>query len=181
VPDYVRPHLASLGIAGFRIPHWDAGPGDHVVAGHDLPELSFVTYATHDHPAVAAMWEAFRATAADPAAGPEAVHGARRNLRLLSEFAGLPLPANESAWTMYSDAVKWALLEALLASRSRRAALMITDLHGMHDRFNMPGTTGGENWRLRLPWTVGELRADPLLSREAARLAEVIRATGRTP
>lgn len=179
VPDYVRPHLASLGIAGFRIPHWDSGEGDHVIAGENLPECSFATYATHDHDTVAAMWESFRAAAAGVGGDLAAAEGAHRNLRLLAEFAGLPVAADRTAWPAYSDGIKWALLGALLASGSRFAALMITDLYGMHDRFNMPGTTGGENWRLRVPWPVGRLRSDPVLGGEARRLAGLIRQSGR--
>jgi len=179
VPDYVRPHLASLGIAGFRIPHWDTGPGDHVVPGSELPECSFTTYATHDHDTLAATWEAYRASAADATMDPDVRHGASRNLRLLAEFAGLPVAAADARWPMYSDYIKWALLDSLLACHSRYAALMVTDLFGMHDRFNMPGTTGGENWRLRVPWTMARLRSDPLLKAQAKRLTQAIHAAGR--
>ena len=178
VPDYVRPHLESLGIAGFRIPHWDSIDGQQVVPGKQLPECSFATYATHDHDTLAAMWETFRANAAHHE-DPQVMVGARHNLRMLAQFADLPEPHDPAGWPVFSGPVKWALLDALLAARSRYAALMITDLYGMHDRFNKPGTTGGENWRLRLPWTIARLRSDPALEREAARLAQAIRSAHR--
>ena len=77
VPEYVRPHLESLDIAGFRIPHWDA---DHngVVAGERFPECSFATYATHDHDTIAAMWEAFRVNASRQGRGARARGGRGR-------------------------------------------------------------------------------------------------------
>ncbi len=81
VPEYVRPHLESLDIAGFRIPHWDSDHG-HVVTGDRFPECSFATYATHDHPSMAAMWEEFRAMLESPNPGER--KGAEWNLRILS-------------------------------------------------------------------------------------------------
>jgi 4-alpha-glucanotransferase len=47
---------------------------------------------------------------------------------------------------------------------------MITDLYGMSDRFNKPGTVGGENWRFRLPFTVSQAYRDAVLVDCAERL-----------
>ena len=181
VPDYVRPHLASLDIAGFRIPHWDADHDGRVITGDRFPECSFATYATHDHDTLAAMWEAFRVNASGQVAGleHEAVEGARRNLRLLSEFAGITPPADPSDWPAFTDEIKWPLIDALLGCRSRYAALMITDLFGMTDRFNKPGTVGGENWRLRVPWTVEKLRSSESLAGECRKFKAAIDEAGR--
>jgi 4-alpha-glucanotransferase len=38
VPDYVRPHLSDLGIACFRIPHWDSNEHGLPTPGHEFPE-----------------------------------------------------------------------------------------------------------------------------------------------
>jgi 4-alpha-glucanotransferase len=181
VPDYVRPHLDSLGIAGFRIPHWDVGDGGHPVPGAGFPECSFATYATHDHDSLPAMWELCRANATGEVPGLDhwAVEGARRNLRLLAEFAGIPAPADPADWPLFSDAVKWPLIDALLASRSRHAAVMVTDLFGLTDRINTPGTAGGGNWSLRLPWTVAGLKKSKVLGADCKRLRESIRNAGR--
>ena len=56
VPDYVRPSLRSLGIAGFKIPQWEFYHG-RVTPGSEYERLSVATYATHDHPPIRAMWE----------------------------------------------------------------------------------------------------------------------------
>ena len=79
----------------------------------------------------------------------------------------------------YDDAIKWRLLRGLLASRSRYAACMITDLFGMTDRFNVPGVVSDANWRARLPFTVSQLSDDALLSREARRFHALAQDTGR--
>jgi 4-alpha-glucanotransferase len=144
VPDYVRPHLASLDIAGFRIPHWDFDEAGRVLPPEALPECSFATYATHDHDSLPAMWEDFRSIAADAEADEEDREKALRNLALLAEFGGVD-PGQD-----YGPAVKAGLLGALFASHSRYAAMMITDLCDLSDRINSPGTVGPHNWSFRL-------------------------------
>lgn len=172
VPDYVRPHLAEIGIAGFRICHWEVeadGEGiEHAIAGAEYPPCSFATYATHDHPPVAAMWEDFRANL--EAVDGDDRAGARWNLRVLSEFAGIPLAKDDSHFPAYGEELKWKLVTALLKCGSNYAALMITDLFGMKERFNVPGTVGGFNWRVRMPFTVEEMSRRDDLREEAGKL-----------
>jgi 4-alpha-glucanotransferase len=179
VPEYVRPHLESLGIAGFRIPHWDCDANDHAIPGKQLPECSFATYATHDHDTIAAMWRDYRAAAADTWLDANGRRGANRNLRLLAEFAGVPIP-RDGEWPEYGDIIQWSLTKALLASRARYAALMVTDLFGLTDRYNRPGTVCVENWSLRIPWTLKQIEDDPALRVAGVKLRGLIGATGRS-
>lgn len=181
VPDYVRPHLQEIGIAGFKICHWEVERGEDGIE-HPLPlesydECSFATYATHDHPSMAAMWEDFRAMLDH--SDPGARKGAEWNLRILSEIADLPLKDGDHRVPPYDRKIQWAQLDALLAAGSRYAAFMITDLFGMTERFNIPGTVGGSNWRVRMPFTVADLSGNKRLAREGAQLANTIRETGR--
>lgn len=163
VPDYVRPHLASLGVAGFRVPHWDHDAEGRVVPGDRLPGCSFATYATHDHEPLAAMWEGFRA-------GAEAADGAAEwNLRRLADFAGIRKPAK------FGKRVQWRLIDALMACRSRYAAVLINDLFGGHERINAPGTVGPHNWSYRLPQAAADYRG----GESVARFAESLRRGGR--
>lgn len=173
LPDYVRPHLESIGIAGFRVPHWDADDDGVVIPPSGIPECAFATYATHDHDPIAAMWNHY-ATAANQ----ENSEDAHYQLRMLSDFCGAPIPLN-SAWPTYNPTIQWRLTKALLDSKARYAALMITDLFGMSDRYNQPGTVGGENWRFRLPWTISEIRNDVSLRSAANKLASLIGITRR--
>ncbi len=156
VPPYVRPHLAELGIAGFKIPQWEESP--------HFPELSFATYATHDHPPLRLLWES------------AAAHGGEELWRL-GRFAGLNLEQGIPAW---SEEVQWCLLSALLQSPARHAAVMPTDLFGLTDRFNVPGTVGGSNWRLRLPWPVRQWNVIPELAAAAQRLADLSASSHRS-
>ena len=144
VPEYVRPHLASLDVPGFRIPHWDYDEKGHVVPPDALPECSFVTYATHDHDSLPAMWADFQSIAGDPDADEDDRENARRNLALLAEFGGFD--PNQ----YYGPEIKARLLGSLFKSRSRYAAVMVTDVCDMTDRINSPGTVGPHNWSFRL-------------------------------
>jgi hypothetical protein len=39
----------------------------------------------------------------------------------------------------------------MLASEARNVSVFFADLFGMTERYNRPGTTHAENWRLRVP------------------------------
>jgi len=110
-------------------------------------------------------------------AEPDDREKAANYLRLLCEFAGLL--GKNGKWPRGSPELRWRLVDRLFASNSRLAAVMVTDVFGMTERFNRPGTVGGNNWRLRLPWTVGEIRANPELAGECERLARSIAAGDR--
>lgn len=183
VPEYVRPHLSDLGIAGFRIPHWDCNDHGHPTPGNAFPEHTFATFSTHDHDPVNGIWRGCLRVIQQHQEQPTeqtgwAVGGAKNTLRILSEFAGIPVP-NNSPWPPYTEGIRLRLLKSLLSSNSRYAALMITELFGLDERFNHPGTTGGENWRYRLPWTLDEIMEDPQKSDCCAKLASLITITRR--
>jgi 4-alpha-glucanotransferase len=174
VPDYVRPNLLEHAIPGFKIPQWEHGDKGGDPRGDEFPECSMATYATHDLPPLRTIWNTLRT---ERATGDED-HRTRAETELdrLLHFAGLPLGEEVP---VYSDSLKWNLFGALFRSRSRFVAVQITDLFGLDDRFNTPGTTSEENWRTRLPWSVRQLRDDPLLRREAKRLHNLARQTNR--
>ena len=72
-------------------------------------------------------------------------------LKIISQYAGLPVMAADE-YPEYSSVIKWALLESLLKSGSRYAALMITDILDSRARINSPGTVGDHNWTYRVDW-----------------------------
>ncbi|MCA1659808.1 MAG: 4-alpha-glucanotransferase [Verrucomicrobiaceae bacterium] len=84
VPDYVRPSLRSLGIAGFKIPQWENHPDGRSISGAEYQRLSVATYATHDHKPLRAMWEeAFEESSATK-------EQARNDLTKIAEFGDHP-------------------------------------------------------------------------------------------
>jgi len=183
VPGYVRPHLEKLGIAGFRIPHWDCDESGKPTPGSQFPENSFATYSTHDHDPVNGIWrgclEVIHRHQQNPTPESEwQLGGAHHALRILCDFAEIPVSAH-APWPPYTEGVRLRLLKALFGSNSRHTVIMITELFGLDARINSPGTSGGENWRFRLPWTLRQIENDPNLKEICRKFAAIISITGR--
>lgn len=172
VPDYVRPHLASLGIPGFRIPHWDLDEEQRVIPGAEFPECSFATWATHDHDSIPAMWEDFRRRASESNPDVDDRLEILVAWKAMADFAGIK-PAGA-----FSGEILWSLIGALMTCRSRLAAIMITDLYGLPDRINSPGTVGPRNWTFRVPETAAESRSRPEWMRWKSLIQEAGRGLG---
>jgi 4-alpha-glucanotransferase len=170
VPDYVRPNLRSLGIAGFKIPQWENYPDQRSIPGQAYERLSVATYATHDHLPLRALWErAFekQTNHSDQAQG---------DLKKIAEFADLPPP---DASINYLRQFYPAILNALFRSESWIAIVMITDLLGRKDRFNVPGTAAKSNWSRRLHTTVSKLGRGKELKHHLQVVRELIEKSGR--
>ena len=161
VPDYVRPSLRSLGIAGFKIPQWEFYHG-RVTPGSEYERLSVATYATHDHPPVRAMWEeAFRG-------GGDSAEQARSDLEKIATFAQFQRTNDQLDFEQHFYP---AIMRALFKSESWLAIIMITDLLARKYRFNVPGVSATYNWTRRMQRSISQLRSSP---RERKRM-ELIR------
>lgn len=154
VPDYVPATLCQLGIPGFRIPAFFREPDGRYSDPAKYPRLSLAQPATHDHPPLAATWNDHWRHIDN---GHEVEHNLRE-LRHILEFAGID---EEDLPREFTGRMQEAYLRALLRSNSWLAIVMITDVFGFDLRFNTPGTSGGQNWSLRLPGTVTELEENP--------------------
>jgi 4-alpha-glucanotransferase len=136
VPDYVRPNLRSLGIAGFKIPQWETRDG-MIIPGDTYERLSVATYATHDHEPIRALWEeALERPQSD--AGEQA----RATLEKIALFAGLNSKIDQLD---YEQDFYPAIIEALFSCNSWIAIVMITDVLARKYRFNVPGTRANLN------------------------------------
>ena len=172
VPEYVPPTLLKLNTPGFRIPTLFRDADGRYSDPKKYPRLSLVQPATHDHPPLAAAWaECWH----NINAGKD-VETNRRELRLMMEFAGLKSaePPRE-----FTDQLHEAFTRAVLQSPSWLAVFQITDVLGMTARFNTPGSVAPTNWTYRLPNTVKELDADPVLLAQTEMFARLAQETGR--
>ncbi len=167
VPDYVRPNLRSLGIAGYKIPQWEKRHDGRLIAGSDYERLSLAMYATHDHDPLRQMWETLLREAREPHGD-----GPRWELRILCEFAGLDPERQHD----FDSEAHPALLRALLNSNSWIAVVMITDLFGRAERFNSPGVAHG-SWTQRMHARLEELDGDEKTRLFRALLLETGRAS----
>jgi 4-alpha-glucanotransferase len=170
VPDYMRPSLRSLGIAGFKIPQWENDPNHRSIPGRAYERSSVATFATHDHKPLRALWEEAFEKKSDTSGQ------ARHGLSKMAEFAGIASP-NES--TDYAHDFYPAIFGALFRSESWIALVMITDLLGRKERFNVPGTANGSNWTRRLHTTIGKLGRGHALHRQLRVVHGLLMKTGR--
>lgn len=172
VPDYVRPDLSQLRIAGFKIPHWEITPEEKIIHGEEYNPCSFATYATHDFPPICNDWNEWYAHVK---AGRDAVtdislegeplkevlvtaRNCGKVLTWLGDYAGM---SREESLVPWSAEVKDRLFRALLSCRSNYTAMMWTELFDHPVRLNTPGTVGGMNWRPRMPFTAAEAARMP--------------------
>jgi 4-alpha-glucanotransferase len=169
VPPYVRPSLHSLNIAGFKIPQWEVYHG-RVTPGGEYDRVSVATYATHDHKPLRAMWEEAFERKTDSS------EQARGDLEKIATFARME--QREGAITYASDFYP-RIMEALFASNSWLAIVMITDLLARKDRFNIPGMANEGNWTRRMHATVSELRHSRTTRERMRLIRELLRKTGR--
>ena len=167
VPEYVRPNLTALGIAGFKIPIWepDRQTGG-LLSGDGYARLSLATYGTHDHEPLRALWARWHG---DPQEG-------HHELRRLGHFANLPEFEKPSA---FDERIHQHLLRALFRSNSWIAVCMITDLLAREERFNVPGTAANSNWSQRMHLTVETLADDPAHRTRTEALRALLQEAGR--
>ncbi len=170
VPDYVRPSLRSLGIAGFKIPQWEMRDG-MIIPGDTYDRLSVATYATHDHEPIRALWEnAFDTPASDPE------QQARATLEKIGIFAGLNSKIDQLD---YEKDFYSAVMDALFRCNSWIAVVMITDLLARKYRFNVPGTKADLNWTRRIQRSIAKLRSSRKERKRMQLIRELLEKTGR--
>jgi 4-alpha-glucanotransferase len=172
VPPYVRPSLSRMGIAGFKIPMWEKKDDGWLIDGKDYQRLSVVTYATHDHEPLRALWNRWKRTV--ETGGPERQEALDQMVRFAA-FAHIDLRWAEP----WSDALHEKLLRALFRSNSWIAIAMITDLFASEQRFNVPGAIAESNWSARLPETISDWKSTPWIRQKMECVARLLHETGR--
>jgi len=173
VPDYVRPSLLSLDIPGFKVPQWELVDEWRLTPGSEYPRCSVATYATHDHDPLRVIWEQWMTVIRAALEEPERLAPVRdlawKEVRRKATWAGFDVPR-----ILEFDEVHEKFIAGLMRCNSWLAVLMITDLLGTTQRFNVPGTVDAGNWSARLP---ANWQND--YKEKVARVAAIIRESGR--
>lgn len=148
VPDFLRPSLARVGVAGCKVLRWERDwndPGRPFVDPAAFPHQSCALTSTHDTDGLCTWWE-------------QADAGERAALLRLPVLASAGFSDPAQAWTPpFAD----ALLELAWSAGSSELFVAIQDLFGWRDRVNIPATVGDHNWTWRLPWPVDDLPGIP--------------------
>jgi 4-alpha-glucanotransferase len=169
VPDYVRPSLRSLGIAGFKIPQWEFYH-DRVTPGAEYEALSVATYATHDHDPMRALWEdAFERQTSTS-------EQARDSLEKIAVFSEFQRTGDQIDFEQHFYP---AIMHALFKSQSWIAIVMITDLLARKYRFNVPGVSASSNWTRRMQRSISQLRSSPKERKRMQLIRDLLAQTGR--
>jgi 4-alpha-glucanotransferase len=169
VPNYVRPNLRALGIAGFKIPQWEVR-GEQVTPGNEYERLSVATYTTHDHKPIRALWEdAFE----HPTVTSEQ---SRFDLAKIAAFAGFDPRIDRVDFEKHFYP---AIMGALFGSEAWLAIVMITDLLARKYRFNVPGTKANLNWTRRIRRSIAQLISSPKEQGRMRLIHELLVKTGR--
>ncbi|MGE5213477.1 MAG: 4-alpha-glucanotransferase [Nitrospirota bacterium] len=180
VPEYVRPNLQYLGIAGFKIPQWEMRDG-MIIPGEMYDRLSVATYATHDHEAVRALWDE-----AIEHPNSETGEQARATLEKIGLFAGLRESfGGQAGWNPQADQLDYmkdfypAVMAALFRCNSWIAVVMVTDLLARAYRFNVPGTKANLNWTRRIQRSIAKLRSSRKECKRMQLVRELLKETAR--
>lgn len=139
-------------------------PGDVYRSENARPE-DWIMAGNHDTPA---MWRLVRQWAGTSRGEQEAAYLARR----------LQPEGDPSAWARELAAHPGKLLHAkvadIFASRARHVAVFFSDLLGLAEDYNRPGTVSAENWSLRVPNDYHSRYASALKRGEALNLPRVM-------
>ncbi|MDZ4835124.1 MAG: 4-alpha-glucanotransferase [Candidatus Melainabacteria bacterium] len=172
VPEYLRPALHELGMAGFAIPIFERieETREFKPMGEHHP-LSLATYATHDHQPIAAYYQELvdRWHGED---GEEGWKEVQRLMRLLDLD-------DETAPLEFTEDLHESFIKALFESPCWLAVFMITDLLATTQRFNQPGLSGEACWTERLAMKLSDFEADPVFGVRVRRYKDAILDTKR--
>jgi len=152
VEPVVRKQLSEVGSLSYRLVWFE--PSDPAEWPHD----AVAAIGTHDLPTVAGIW-----TLSEP---ERRLHDLRQKLVHLTQMPDETDPVD----------VAVAVYAQLARARTRLVLASLEDALGVHERPNVPGTTGEfPNWRLSLPVPIEEIET----SDGVARLVQVMRESGR--
>lgn len=165
MPDYMRKALDDLAIPNLTFPQLERNPDRSLQPLDSFRVLSLASYANHDHSPLAAVYLHMKAEAeSDPQSN------AAIDLRNLLEYIGWqePPPAEMNAELLS------AFQRTLLGTPCQLACFMSSDVFGTPQRFNLPGSYGGETWCERLEFPLEDYKGHPEYGRRLATVRKLV-------
>ncbi|MFZ5609937.1 MAG: 4-alpha-glucanotransferase [Pseudomonadota bacterium] len=173
VPEGFRTRLAAEGILSTRLLAFSRGGDGRFVPPADYPTAAAAQLGSHDMATFLGFWQGKDIAARQALGVPQdAAWRARRHDRecLIAALSAQGLVGADFPRHGDLDAQeRLALVAAAHRFIARTPAALVLawldDMTGCADQLNLPGTDRGyPNWRRRLPVTVAELAADPLVA-----------------
>ncbi len=168
--DYMKRTLEALSLANLTFPHFDRRPDRSLPPIESLRKLSLVAFANHDQAPLAAQYLAMTARAKKDPEGNAAV-----DLKNLLALVGWAEPPPETL----SDELLEALMRTLFRTPCHLAVVMSSDLLGIAQRFNLPGSYGADTWCERLELPLSECARHPVYGKRVRAVARLIGECGR--
>jgi 4-alpha-glucanotransferase len=141
-----------------------------MIPGAEYERLSLATFATHDHPPLRKFWGDWVDDCGDEDKSEAALRGMKELLNFCG-FGDLPVPQP------FTPEIHAALIRGLFACNSWMTVLLITDLFGLTDQFNVPGAFAGANWSTRIAGTPSEW--DAMYPAQLEACVAALKETGR--
>jgi 4-alpha-glucanotransferase len=166
----VKQVMETLGLSGMRVTQFvDPNKPNHLYRGKNVGPNEWIMAGTHDNEPLATWTDRLFET------NQTAPH-----LKNLSEDL---LPANASeqdreALRAQMSASPKALVAAkfaeLFASASKHVQVFFADFLGIRETYNRPGTSGDQNWSLRIPNNFETFYYDQLANNDGMNLPEIL-------
>ena len=165
---YMRDVLEDLEMPSLSFPSLDRGIDRELLPIDSLRPLSLATYATHDHAPLAVQYASLVSRAAASPAGTAELEGF---LRMVG-WKGKPPETLDGPLLEASQ-------KALLRTPCVLAAFLTSDMLGIPQRFNLPGSYGAGTWAERLEGSLADCLRHPLFGPRLATLKRLIAESGR--
>ena len=184
VAPHIRRDLKKTGVFSYRVFYFERDGRGRFRPPQDYPPKAVAAVTTHDLPTLAGFWlgkdiELKRTLHLYPEPQlAEADAAARQQDRLalvealksreLLPAATAPMPFSRASCP---QACRFGVLEYLAQSDAALLEVRLEEIFGLEDQQNLPGTRQEHpNWRLKLPWTIKQMRQAPEPAQLAARL-----------
>lgn len=171
MPAYMRQTIEDLALPNLTFPLLEKDSSGNVQPPASFRPLSLVAYGNHDHASLAGF---FRQLTEKAGADPEAAGKDLQNLLTFARWTKAPPEALDS------DLLA-SLHQALFETPCLLAVLLVTDLLGTPQRFNLPGSYGDQTWCERLEAPLQQLLQHPVYGPRIAACRQLIQQTGRAP
>lgn len=166
----VKMVMKERGLSGIRVTQFnDAEKPDHMYRGKNIDKQHWITASTHDNSPLAVFTKTlFDSQKAHP------------HICQLAEDLIPEERANERGQfidRLHQDRqafVKAKLVE-LFVSRAENVQIFFNDLFGMDELYNVPGTSGSENWSLRVPNNYVDLYFNQVNSNYGFNIPEILK------
>ncbi|WP_175414706.1 4-alpha-glucanotransferase [Nibricoccus aquaticus] len=168
--DYMKRTLEALSLANLTFPHFDRRADRSLPPIESLRKLSLVAFANHDQAPLAAQYLGMITRAKKDPEGNAAV-----DLKNLLELVGW----TEAAPDTLNEALLEALMRTLFRTPCHLAVVMSSDLLGIAQRFNLPGSYGADTWCERLELPLSEYVRHPVYAKRVHAVARLIAECGR--